>query len=72
MSFPMSEYQPRPLAAIDAALHIEAADGEIVFIGPGAIAFAMTREAATQTAERLARVLAEPAQRSNGADLSPE
>jgi hypothetical protein len=66
------EYQAQPLDAIDAALHIEVVEGEVVFIGPGAIAFAMTREAATQTAERLARVLADPPRRSNGADLSPE
>ena len=46
------------MAAIDAPLQIELVDGEVVFIGPGAIAFAMTEDAAQETAKRVANALA--------------
>lgn len=53
----MSQYELEPVAPVDAPLDIEPADGEIVFIGPGSIAFSMTTEAAAETSRRLQRVL---------------
>ena len=68
----MREYQPQPLAAIDTPLQIELVDGEVVFIGPGAIAFSMTKDAAAETAERVALVLRTQSRRINGTRISPE
>jgi hypothetical protein len=52
-----SGYEVKPLPPIDAALDVEIVDGEVVFIGPGAIAFAMTRAAAFETGRRLEAAL---------------
>jgi hypothetical protein len=54
----MSSYEAQPISAITAPLEIEAVGDEVVFIGPGAVAFAMTWAAAHQTAERLREVMA--------------
>jgi hypothetical protein len=53
----LSGYQAQPLPAIDAPLVIETVDDEVVFIGPGAVAFAKARAAARETALRLRAVL---------------
>lgn len=53
----MNEYQSKPVAPVDRPLEIERVDGEIVFIGPGSIAFSMTRDAAAETCRRLLRVI---------------
>lgn len=49
-----------PPLAYDKAPLIEVIDGEIVLVGPGALAFSMTREAAEEMQRRLAEVLAAP------------
>jgi hypothetical protein len=62
----LSGYQAQPLPAIDAPLVIETVDDEVVFIGPGAVAFAMTRAAARETALRLRAVLDADEQHQDG------
>ena len=54
----MNPYEPDPLAPFDEPMTIEVIEGEVVFIGPGPIAFSMTLQAARETAQRLAVVLA--------------
>ncbi len=53
----MVEYQAEPVAPVDSPLEIQRVDGEIVFIGPGSIAFSMTADAAAETCRRLLRVV---------------
>lgn len=53
----MGEYEAQPLPAVAAPLDIEIVDDEVVFIGPGAVAFAMTMSAALETANRLDALL---------------
>ena len=52
-------YEPDPVGPFDAPVTIELIDGEVVFIGPGPIAFSMTVQAAMETSRRLVEVLAE-------------
>ena len=53
----MSRYEAQPLPAVGVPLDIEIIDDEVVFIGPGAVAFAMTMSAALETANRLDALL---------------
>ncbi len=62
----MGSYEAQPIPAIDAPFEIETVGDEVVFIGPGAVAFAMTRPAARETAARLCEVLAAPESRTDG------
>jgi hypothetical protein len=50
----------QPVPALGAPLDIHVIDGEVVFVGPGAIAFAMTRAAAEETCRRLQAMLVSP------------
>ncbi len=54
----MNCYEPDPLGPFDMPMSIEVIENEVVFIGPGPIAFSMTIEAAQETERRLARILA--------------
>jgi hypothetical protein len=54
----MIAHRAQPIPANDVPLEIETVDDEVVFLGPGAVAFAMTRRAASETAARLCRILA--------------
>ena len=47
-----------PLDALTEPLRVILVEGEVVFLGPGAVNFAMTPAAARQTLERLSAVLA--------------
>jgi hypothetical protein len=49
------EFQPHP--AFDTAPSIAPVEDEIVFVGPGALAFSMTRQAAEETHRRLGEAL---------------
>ena len=49
----MNRYEPRPENPVSIPLDIRLVDGEVVFIGPGAIAFSMTLAAAVETCTRL-------------------
>ncbi len=48
---------PEPLPPIDQPLAIAVISNEVVFIGPGRVAFSMTREAAVETHKVLTQVL---------------
>lgn len=50
-----------PPPAHDIAPEISVIDSEVVFVGPGAIAFSMTRAAAEETHRRLGLALEPPA-----------
>ena len=52
------EFQSTP--AHDAAPTITVVDDEVVVLGPGAVAFSMTRRAAEETYRRLGQALATP------------
>lgn len=47
----------KPPPAFDVAPMVSVIEGEIVMVGPGAIAFSMTREAARETHRRLGLAL---------------
>ena len=57
----MSKFELTPAPAHDRAPTITIVDDEIVVVGPGSIAFSMTRDAAQETYRRLGRVLDEGA-----------
>jgi hypothetical protein len=52
---PNFELAPSP--AYDLAPTISVVEGEVVIVGPGAVAFSMTRAAAEETYRRLGQVL---------------
>ena len=54
---PNTRPPPEPLPPIDQPLAIAVIAREVVFIGPGRVAFSMTRAAAMETHKRLAQVL---------------
>src|SRR5437764_446713 len=54
----VSAYRPVPIAAFDKPLDCQIVDDEVVFIGPGAVAFSMTFKASEETARRLNILLA--------------
>jgi hypothetical protein len=56
-SLELAGYTVSPLPPIDAPFDVEVVDGEVVFIGAGAVAFAMTMAAASETARRLKAAL---------------
>jgi hypothetical protein len=56
---PSTRPPPEPLPPIDQPLAVAIISNEVVFIGPGRVAFSMTREAALETHKRLAQVLAQ-------------
>jgi hypothetical protein len=49
----------RTLPPIDQPLAVSIISNEVVFIGPGRVAFSMTREAAIKTHRRMTQVLAQ-------------
>jgi hypothetical protein len=55
----MRTTKPAPLAAFGKPLDLHLVDGEVVFLGPGNIAFSMTVGAARRTSARLDGLLAE-------------
>jgi hypothetical protein len=54
----MRTTEPAPLAAFRQPLDLHLVDGEVVFLGPGNIAFSMTVMAARRTSARLDGLLA--------------
>ncbi|CAN5185525.1 hypothetical protein BH10PSE3_BH10PSE3_17640 [soil metagenome] len=54
----MSSFEILPSPAYDSAPTITVVDEEIVILGPGSVAFSMTREAAWETHRRLGLALA--------------
>jgi len=54
---PFAPAPPEPLPPIDQPLAVAVIAREVVFIGPGRVAFSMTRAAATETHRRLTEVL---------------
>ncbi len=54
---PHTRPPPEPLPPIDQPLAVAIIAREVVFIGPGRVAFSMTRAAATETHKRLTEVL---------------
>ncbi len=54
----MRTAKPAPLAAFGKPLDLHFVDGEVVFLGPGNIAFSMTVGAARRTGARLDGLLA--------------
>jgi hypothetical protein len=54
----MTIAKPAPLAAFGKPLDLHLVDGEVVFLGPGNIAFSMTVGAARRTSARLDGLLA--------------
>jgi hypothetical protein len=56
---PNTRPQPEPLPPIDQPLAVAIMSNEVVFIGPGRVAFSMTREAAMETYNRMTQVLAQ-------------
>ena len=55
----MNRYEPRPENPVSTPLDIRVVDGEVVFIGPGAIAFSMTMAAAMETCVRLHQLVSD-------------
>ncbi|WP_454760893.1 hypothetical protein [Caulobacter segnis] len=53
----MATFELQPYPAFDTAPTIALIEGEIVLVGPGAMAFSMTRIAAEETYRRLGAVL---------------
>jgi hypothetical protein len=49
----LRRFETKPFPPFDVPLEVDLVDGEVVVIGPGAVAFAMTVEAAMETARRL-------------------
>lgn len=56
----MPSFELMPAPPYDAAPTITVVDDEFVVLGPGAVAFSLTREAARETYRRLGVVLASP------------
>jgi hypothetical protein len=54
----MRTAKPAPLAAFGQPLDLHLVQGEVVFLGPGNIAFSMTLSAARRTSVRLDGLLA--------------
>jgi hypothetical protein len=54
---PQTRPLPEPLPPIDQPLAIAIISNEVVFIGPGRVAFSMTRAAAVETHKLLTQVL---------------
>ena len=54
----MRTEKPTPLGAFGEPLDLHFVDGEVVFLGPGNIAFSMTVKAARHTSARLDGLLA--------------
>ena len=50
-------YELQPTPAYDTAPSIQVVEGEVVVVGPGALAFSMTIAAAEETYRRLGQVL---------------
>jgi len=65
----MRTAKPAPLAAFGAPLDLHLVDGEVVFLGPGNIAFSMTVSAARRTSVRLDGLLSgiEDSRKTGGA-----
>ena len=53
----MTTLVPQPLPALDRPLKVSLVDGEVVVVGPGAIAFSMTPAAALATARLITEAL---------------
>jgi hypothetical protein len=53
----VTQFELKPPPAYDSAPHISEVEGEIVVVGPGAVAFSMTRAAAEEMHRRLGNVL---------------
>ncbi len=53
----LHNFEMKPEPAYDVAPTVSVIEGEIVLVGPGAIAFSMTREAARETHRRLGLAL---------------
>jgi hypothetical protein len=53
----VTSFELMPPPAYDVAPSISMIEGEIVVIGPGAVAFSMTRDAAEETHRRLGEAL---------------
>jgi hypothetical protein len=56
----LSSFKPMPTPAYDAPPAIMIVDDEVVMVGPGSVAFSMTRRAAQETHRRLGAILAPP------------
>jgi hypothetical protein len=54
----LSKFELTPAPAYDRAPSVSVIDDEIVVVGPGSIAFSMTRDAALETYRRLGAALA--------------
>jgi hypothetical protein len=54
---PQTRPPPEPLPPISQPLAIAVISNEVVFIGPGRVAFSMTRTAAAETHKRLSEAL---------------
>lgn len=53
----MATFEPQPTPAFDTAPEITVIEDEVVLVGPGVLAFSMTRAAAEETYRRLGAVL---------------
>jgi hypothetical protein len=57
LTVPNTRPPPEPQPPLDQPLAIAVISREVVFIGPGRVAFSMTRAAAIETHKRLTEVL---------------
>jgi hypothetical protein len=53
----VTQFELKPPPAYDCAPHISEVEGEIVVVGPGAVAFSMTMAAAEEMHRRMGQVL---------------
>ena len=66
----MSRSEPQPPPPVDEPLSLQIIAGEVVFIGPGRVAFSMTKTAAQETCRRLSVLLAENEDNDGNADTA--